>query len=73
IKTDAYGQLSKGAITIRFPASSGAIGQPVQVIVSSTYKYTPGALIPGSLNIKAAATMRLEQAFPSADPCTSTT
>ena len=73
IKTDAFGGLSTGKVTIRFPGASGAIGQPVQVVVTTPYKYTPGGLIPGTvLNIAAAATMRLEQAFPSNTPCNST-
>jgi hypothetical protein len=72
IKSDAFGGLSSGKVTIKFPAASAAIGQPVQVIVTAKYDYAPGALIPGSLNIAAAATMRLEQAFPSAAQCTST-
>jgi hypothetical protein len=74
IQSDAFGGLSGGTVRITLPGTSvngqpiSAIGQPVKVIVTAKYDYTPGALIPGSLNIAAAATMRLEQPFPSA-PC----
>jgi Flp pilus assembly protein TadG len=63
IRSDGFGGVDKGLVTIKFPSGS-AIGQPVQVVVTTKYDYTPGALIPGSLNIASVATMRLEQAFP---------
>jgi Flp pilus assembly protein TadG len=72
IKSTAYGGLNNGKITIAFP-NGASIGQPVQVLVTAQYNYAPGGLIPNSpLNIKAQATMRLEQAVPSGTGCTST-
>lgn len=76
IKADAFGELDNskvkdGTVAIRFP-SGNEIGQPVQVLVTATYNYFPTGLIRVSpLNIKSQATMRLEQAFPSATGCTS--
>jgi hypothetical protein len=76
IKSDAFGELdngkvANGTVAISFP-SGASIGKPVQVLVTATFNYVPGGLIPSSpLNIKAQATMRLEQAFSSATGCTS--
>lgn len=75
IQSNAYGGLSGGTVQITLPGDPAtapvwSIGQPVKVVVTAKYSYAPGGLIPGSpLNIAAAATMRLEQPFPSA-PCT---
>jgi Flp pilus assembly protein TadG len=74
IKTEAYGDLKSGKVTISFPGTGVAIGQPVRVTVTSTYNYSPAGFIPGSFPLRADATMRLEQAatgFPTAG-CRST-
>jgi Flp pilus assembly protein TadG len=62
----ASGVKTPSTVKISFPHTTGPggapqIGDPVTVTVQAAFKYVPGGYIPGTMNINAAATMRLEQ------------
>lgn len=57
----ASGAQGAGRVCISFPNSDNTRGAPVRVIVASSFKFIPGGVIPGTIKIAGAATMRLEQ------------
>lgn len=65
--TTNAGAQGKARVCISFPGPNTGLsgaperGNPVRVEVSSNYNWIPGGLLPGSVPIAGAATMRLEQ------------
>lgn len=59
--TTGAGAQGPGKVCISFPNNDNTRGAPVKVIVSTSFNWIPGGVIPGNIKIAGGATMRLEQ------------
>jgi Flp pilus assembly protein TadG len=63
LKNGSTGSGAQGAgkVCISFPNGDNTRGAPVKVVVTTSFKWIPGGVIPGTVQIAGGATMRLEQ------------